>query len=152
MAQEARLVLMMNLALSLFMTGVIWYVQIVHYPLFHQVGQGQFATYHAAHTSLTTTVVALPMLAELGLSLLLVVARPAGVSAAVAWLLCGLVVMIFAVTALISVPIHAQLGAGGYEPALVNRLVNTNWLRTVAWTARSVILLSLALGITAHTA
>ncbi len=145
MLQDARAVLLLNLSLSLFMTGVIWYVQIAQYPLFHQVGREQFPSYHAAHTTLTTTVVALPMLAELGAAALLVVARPASVSAGLAWLLLGLVVFIFAVTALVSVPLHSQLAVSGYDSPTVSRLVTTNWLRTLAWTARSAVLVGLAL-------
>jgi hypothetical protein len=34
-----KLVLLANLAATFFMVGLIWFVQIVHYPLFGQVGR-----------------------------------------------------------------------------------------------------------------
>ena len=47
------------------MTGVIWFVQVVHYPLLERVGVDRFTAYHAAHTRFTTWVVVVPMLVEL---------------------------------------------------------------------------------------
>ena len=42
-----------NLCASLFMTGVIWFVQIVHYPLFANVSRSAFAEYERRHANLT---------------------------------------------------------------------------------------------------
>ncbi len=64
---------------TLFMTGLGWYVQVVHYPLFARVGAAGFAEYHARHSALTTQVVAVPMLAEVATAAWLVVAPPAGI-------------------------------------------------------------------------
>ena len=47
------------------MTGVIWFVQVVHYPLFARVAPESFTTYHAAHVRRTSWVVVGPMLLEL---------------------------------------------------------------------------------------
>ena len=49
------------------MVGLIWLVQVVHYPLFRLVGSGDFKGYHHNHTRLISWVVGPPMLAE-GLS------------------------------------------------------------------------------------
>ena len=46
------------------MFGLIWFVQIVHYPLFGLVGVSGFPTYQAAHQSRTTFVVFPLMLVE----------------------------------------------------------------------------------------
>ena len=51
---------------TLAMMGLIWFVQVVHYPLYAKVGPQAFAEYHALHVSRTTSVVAPLMLAELG--------------------------------------------------------------------------------------
>jgi hypothetical protein len=57
-------VLLANLAATLFMVGVIWFVQVVHYPLFSRVGSEKFSLYPKAHSRLTTYVVGPPMLVE----------------------------------------------------------------------------------------
>lgn len=67
--------------------------------------------------------------------------RPAAFPAPLAWAAAILVVVVWAATFFVSVPLHNQLGAGGYAAATVAQLVRTNWLRTAAWTARFALLL-----------
>ena len=64
-----REILLIQAAATLAMVGLIWFVQIVHYPLMAQVGRDSFAHYEASHTARTTWVVA-------PLMLVLPVARP----------------------------------------------------------------------------
>lgn len=45
--------------------GLIWTIQLVHYPLFAQVGRHTFKAYHHRHTTQITWVVAPLMLMEL---------------------------------------------------------------------------------------
>lgn len=40
------------------MTGVIWFVQIAHYPLFSRVGQPGFSEYEREHARRTSRVIA----------------------------------------------------------------------------------------------
>lgn len=128
-----------NLLLAGFLTGVIWYVQIVHYPQFADVTDASFRHYHARHRSLTATVVAVPMTAELALSVALIFVRPAAISAPLALMAATLTVVVWVATFFVSVPLHDQLDSG-YNRAIIARLVRTNWLRTLAWTARLVLL------------
>jgi len=126
--------LIANAATSLFLTGLIWFVQIVHYPLFAATGDAYFAAYAAEHARRTTAVVALPMLVELGSALGIVAFHPAPVSLAGA----ALVVLIWISTAALQVPCHNQLRQG-FDAACHRRLVSSNWIRTLAWTLRSCI-------------
>ena len=130
-------------AATLFMTGLIWFVQIVHYPLFTAVGSSGFISYARRHAKLTGYVVGLPMLVELGTSLaaLAPTLRPAFVSSSAAALSAVLLLLIWAVTGLIQVPLHDQL-CREHNPRLIVRLVRTNWIRTIGWTVRSVLLLA----------
>jgi hypothetical protein len=134
--------LLLNLASTLAMTGVIWFVQVVHYPLFASVGADGFARYEAVHATRTGWVVAPLMLVELATALALLASslRPDSVPDWSAWLAAGLVGAIWGSTAFLQVPIHNQL-AQGFDAALVSRLVTTNWIRTIAWTLRSGIVL-----------
>ena len=63
-----KYVLLVNLAATLFMVGIIWFVQVVHYPLFARVGSRGFILYSKAHSRLTTYVVGLPMLVGRGIT------------------------------------------------------------------------------------
>jgi hypothetical protein len=137
---NAKLMLLANFIVALFMTGVIWYVQVAHYPLFANVGQAAFPSYHVAHNNATTLVVALPMLIELGLSFGLLVVRPDSFSVVLAGVALAPTLVVWACTFFVSVPLHGQLGAGGLDVNVIAQLVNTNWVRTLAWTGRAIIL------------
>lgn len=133
-------VLLLQFAATWFMVGVIWLVQLVHYPLFARVGQEAFAAYEAAHTSAITIVVLAPMILELATAVLLLFWRPLAVPAWSAWLGLLLVVVIWLSTLLLQVPQHGVLSAG-FEAASHSALVRTNWIRTLAWSGRGLLLL-----------
>ena len=80
------------------------------------------------------------MIFELGTSGLLVLSRPAEFALGAAILALLLNVAIWAATFFISVPLHNQLDAHGFDAQVIGQLVATNWLRTLAWTARLGIL------------
>jgi hypothetical protein len=129
--------LLVNLATSLYMTGVIWFVQVVHYPLFLAVGREGFAAYEARHGQLTSIVVAPAMLLELGVSIW-ILAR--GGASGPVWVASGLTALLWVSTFLVQVPLHERL-RGGYDAELIARLVWTNWWRTAGWTMRAGLLL-----------
>jgi len=122
---------------TLFLCGLIWFVQVVHYPLYGAVGDAQFVAYEVEHCRRVSWITLPMMLAELGLACWLWWASP---PAAAAWTVAGLalVAVVWASTFLLQVPCHDQL-AKGPDRAAMRRLVATNWLRTAAWTLRGVI-------------
>ena len=129
--------LLVHAAATLFMTGVIWFVQLVHYPLFAAVGEGEAAAYHRAHGRRTSWVVGPPMLVELATALALAWMPPAGLGRAWAWSALALLGVVWLSTAVLQVPAHQRLDAGR-DPVTERRLVAGNWIRTVAWSARAV--------------
>lgn len=137
-----RYVLCAQLATTLPLVGLIWMVQLVAYPLFARAGAGSFTAYHAAHSGWITLVVGPLMLGELVSAVLLVGARPAELPAVVPWIGLGLVALAWAATAFLSVPQHAVL-ARGFDADAHASLVTTNWVRTVAWSARGLMLLGI---------
>jgi len=119
----------------LFMTGLIWFVQVVHYPLLAKVGADSTA-YQAAHMTRTTWVVAAPMLAEAGacVALALLNVGPGWQR----WPTTGLLAIVWAATFFLLVPAHEAL-ARSFDPDVHARLVSANWIRTAAWTARAAL-------------
>lgn len=137
-----RLLLLAHAGATVFMVGLIWFVQVVHYPLFAGVGREGFAAYHALHSRRTGWVVGPVMAAEALCALALLVRRPAGVRPGLA--LAGLVLLgvVQAGTAFLAVPRHGVLG-GGFDERTHVLLVATNWVRTAGWTARGVLALAM---------
>ena len=123
---------------TIFMTGIIWFVQVVHYPLNAKVGEGHFTTFHKAHTSRTGLVVAAPMMIELVCSVLLVISPPKAIAVELALLGLVLVVLIWITTVAFSMPCHGRLSKG-FDAGVLRKLILTNWLRTALWSARSLL-------------
>ncbi len=133
--------LLAHAATTLAMTGVIWFVQLVHYPLFALVGADGAVAYSLAHQSRTARLVVPLMLGEA----VAAAALPFVVTAASRpWALAGLLLLgvVWLSTALLQVPLHRRLAAAA-DPAAVRRLVRSNWIRTVAWSLRSLVAIAL---------
>jgi len=135
-----ELVLLAHAGATLFMVGVIWFVQIVHYPLFGRVGGENFAGYSLAHSRLTGFVVGPPMLLEAATAAALVVRPPGGLPFLLPLLGLVLLAGVWLSTALLQSPQHTVLG-GGFVASSHRFLVLSNWLRTALWTGRGVLVL-----------
>lgn len=118
------------------MFGLIWFVQIVHYPMLGKYPETAFPAIAREHCDRTGFVVAPLMLGEAATGALLLLAGERSLP-----FLIGLAVLavIWASTMFIQVPLHSRL-LKGFDPAAASALVRTNWLRTVGWTARCVCL------------
>jgi len=129
-----------HLAATWMLVGLIWVVQVLVYPQFLRLGATEFKDYHFAHSLRILLLVSPMLLVEVGSG---------------AWLLyegrrtlpfllsLGLILVVWLSTALFQAPIHLRL-MRGYDAPLIRRLILTNWIRTLAWTTRGV-LVSLAL-------
>lgn len=133
------LLLLAHLGATWAMTGLIWFVQIVHYPLLARLGDAYFLPYHRLHCERTGWIVAPLMGGELVSAVALVFVTPAGPGRLAAWAGLALVGLLWASTALVQIPLHNRLAAIGPDPAALAALVRTNWLRTAAWTVRAVL-------------
>ena len=131
---------------SVFMAGLIWTMQLVHYPLFAMVGDeggaGRFERYERSHMNRIGTIVGPMMLLE-GVAVLgLLIARPASVPRWMLMVGLGLLLVNWVSTATLQGPIHQRL-AKRFDTALLRRLVLTNWIRTVAWSGRAALSLAM---------
>jgi hypothetical protein len=132
-------ILLLHFVCTSFLCGLIWFVQICHYPLFAELGP-EAKRYHEGHMKLTTRVVLLPMCVELATALYLFF-RPAFITREEAGIGLVLLAVIWLSTALLQVPLHTRLTQTFAIPT-VQRLVRTNWIRTTAWSLRVLLLLS----------
>lgn len=118
------------------MTAVIWFVQLVQYPSFARVDPASFQGFHGFHSTRITFIVAPLMIVEALCAVALVV-RPLRLTTTwEVWVGLALVVLIWASTAFLQVPMHQRLGSGFDEPAW-RFLCQSNWVRTIAWSLRA---------------
>ena len=131
------LLLMVTHALScFFMTGLIWLIQLVHYPSFQYVNPLQFIEFNHFHQKSISFIVTPIMFIELltGLSLLFLFPQTS-----IFLMLFCLLVPIWIFTLFLSVPLHRTL-LKGYNSNAIRQLVLTNWLRTSLWSFRSLLI------------
>ena len=122
------------------MTGIIWMVQIVHYPLFKNVGIEQFKGYQNRHTKLITYVVGPTMTVGLVTALAFFkVGYLSGMDYTLYIITFAILILIWLSTYLIQAPQHKKLSLG-YNLKAINNLINFNWIRTACWSVRCLIL------------
>jgi len=131
---DEKALLLINATVTLYLMGLIWAIQVVHYPLFAEVGSESYVRYQAGHQWRITTIVLVPMIVELFVAgaLILKMRRLITIVAFV------LVLVIWASTFFLQVPAHTILDRG-FDAVAHNQLVSTNWVRTIAWTLRGGI-------------
>jgi len=142
-ASDAAL-LSTHLAATAAMVGLIWFVQVVHYPLFAAVGREEFVPYEMAHRRRTSVVVGPLMAAEALTAGLLVLAPPAGLGRGLPLAGIGVLGVIHLSTMCLQVPRHADLSRG-YDESTHRRLVRSNWVRTVGWSVRGAMAVAMVL-------
>lgn len=116
------------------MVGLIWTIQLLHYPLMAKVPADAFSGYVEAHQRRVVAVLALFAVVEVVAAGALVVSHD-GIPT---WLWFGagaLLAALWITTAAFYAPLHGRL-AEGWDPDLHARLVNANWFRTIGWTVR----------------
>lgn len=127
---------------SLGMVGVLWVMQLVHYPLLALVPDEAFVAYEDQHRRRISLIVGPAMAIELVTAVALVLVRPESVPLGLLVAGVALLVVVLATTAFVSAPLHVRLAAGK-DPALIDRLVATNWIRTAGWSGRGAVALAM---------
>lgn len=120
-----------QIALSGSLFTLIWLVQLLIYPSFRLTSQN-FTDCMLHHQNRISWVVIPLMIGEL---IVTVMQKDMA--------LIGIVILIWISTAFIQVPLHKKLLNN--SPELVNRLIQSNWIRTSLWTIKLFIVLRTAI-------
>lgn len=134
----ATAALLVHFASTWAMVGLIWLVQLVHYPLFVSIEPAKFADAMFSHQKRISFIVLPLMVSELATAALLWIVRPTGVSGTLLSSAFLLLLVAWGSTFLIQVPQHTRL-LTGYSRLVCDQLVSRNWVRTFAWSARGIV-------------
>ena len=126
------------------MTGLIWMVQLLAYPVFRHLKDTELTRYHEIHTRRITFLVG-PAMAVEALTAVALVYQSHIQAQMNLWLWLNLVGigLTWLSTAALSIPIHNRLQLEANQSD-VERLISTNWPRTIIWSARLLLLLILS--------
>ena len=129
--------LILHLIATSVMVGVIWIIQLVHYPSFHFIELKQYTTFQRFHMSRISYVVIPAMLTELFTLILIVISMDQIDTLVLASAI--LLIFIWLMTAVFFSGMHQKLTLG-YDQAIVEKLVKLNWGRTLLWTLRLLLI------------
>jgi uncharacterized membrane protein len=133
-------VLIIHAAATWFMTGLIWFVQVVHYPLMAMAERATWQEFESRHQQRTTLIVGPAMCAESVSCIALWALHPEASGGGQWWILAGAtgaLIVAWISTFAVQVPLHARLSRA-FSDRTHRLLVRTNWVRTAAWTCRAV--------------
>ena len=136
---NSNFVFVANACCTLYLVGLIWMVQCVHYKLLDRVGTDSFKQYETDHNRLITPIVSVPMLIELFTSIAMVVGNaPPWMPKWAAAVGLVAVIGIWLSTFFLQVPYHGTL-TQGFNADAYQGLVTSNWIRTVLWSVRGLL-------------
>lgn len=117
------------------MTGLIWMVHMVHYPLFAHVGPENYQTYQSEHMRRISVLLAVPWVGEVSLGGLIFLLAPNSTLRVVALVAGILQVVIAVVTGFVAAPAHGRL-LDGFNADELQGLLRANLVRSILWTIR----------------
>ena len=140
--------LIFHSALCFYMSGLIGVIQFIHYPSFSFINEEQFIQFQNQHTAVMGGLAGPFMILELLTASLLLI-QPTWlpgpmlpISSGVWFVNLIVVIILWLVTFIFSVPLHNKL-LQGKDHLHIQKLVRTNWIRTCLWWTRSAGLLIL---------
>ncbi|MEO0491810.1 MAG: hypothetical protein AAF081_00185 [Actinomycetota bacterium] len=129
-------------AATMAMVGLIWTVQVVHYPLFENVGADAYPAYQSRHIDRIGALLVVPWGLE-GLSIVaLVVLAKDRTMRTLAIAGAALMGLILVVTMIWAAPVHGEL-LDGFDPEQHDTLMTSNLVRTLLWTARGGVAMAM---------
>ena len=135
---EYDLLFKINFISTSVMVGVIWVIQLLHYPSFHFISEKKYIEFQHFHMQRISFIVIPVMLIESASALLLAYFFRSSLTIILLALLLG----IWGITFIFFTNMHQKL-TNGYDPSIVDRLIQINWSRTILWSFRLIILLSI---------
>ena len=133
-----KILMLLTFGFAAFNTGLIWIVQVVHYPGFLHLNHKGYQDYQSFHMRSISYIVGPSMLLELTASSLLLLYFKELEFPLLYLSSFFMLLLILVNTAFWAAPTHNKLLAG-FDLKLIKNLIRINWWRTVLWTARMVI-------------
>lgn len=133
--------LLIQTATTWAMVGVIWLIQILVYPQLADVPRDAFPAFEQRHQQRVLRALAVFAPLEV-VSALWLFLDPGPVPRWMPFVGGIILAAIWISTALFYAPIHGRLSSA-FDAELHDRLVRWNWLRTIAWSLRGLLVIAM---------
>ena len=121
---------MLRLNIDIAIVIVIWIVQLIIYPAFHNINQHAFLSWHHNYMGKISLIIAPLMIAQA----IIIITQCIKLGSIYSYLSLIFMMLVWIITYFYSVPCHNKLQSIGYDTETINILINTNWIRTISWT------------------
>jgi hypothetical protein len=125
-----------NILCTFAMLGLIWTIQVVHYPIFFHLKNESFKDFEKIHINRISFVVIPFMIFESFATVGLVFTQKAGMYE---YFNLFLIFLIWLATFTLSIPCHNKL-MRTKDDMIIKKLVRTNWIRTILWSIKSFVI------------
>ena len=119
------------------MVGVIWVIQLLHYPSFHFIQKSDYPKFQQFHMSRISFIVVPAMIIEFITGIMML---QFGFSSNFLFIFSLFILLvIWVITLVFFTKMHQGL-ISGYNEVIVDRLISINWSRTLLWSIRLLVL------------
>lgn len=144
-SEMPRWIFVLAFALVFYGNGAAFVESFVNYPSWHLIGNDAFLNYHKFIGPRVIAFLVVPAVLGTVLTIVLLRSRPAAIPLWSVWVAILLQLVVWVSTATIQIPIQLQLAVQGASPALLERLIETNWwLRRVPYAVCAALFLWMA--------
>jgi hypothetical protein len=131
--------LVIHIVATAIMVGVIWVIQLVHYPSFYFIKQKNYKSFQNFHMKNITYIVFPIMSIELFSGFFLVLIFEDSKILSVLYFSLFFLLSNWALTGIIFTRLHSEL-LEGYNKLIIKNMIKWNWIRTLFWSIRLFLL------------
>ena len=129
--------LMIHIISTSIMVGVIWVIQLVHYPSFKYVNESDYIIFQKYHMSNISNIVFPVMFTELITALIILFFGEKSLFFVLS-LIC--LFLIWVMTGVLFTKYHSILKEGK-DLMIIEKMIKANWIRALLWTMRLIMIL-----------
>lgn len=129
--------LLIQFALTWIMVGILWFAQVIHYPLYLKIREG-FIEYERSHIRRAAALISPLMILEAITAVWLVSVSPEGNFLRLAASNVITLGVIWLTTFLFQITQHQKLTVR-FSKRILASLLASNWIRTCLWTIKGMI-------------
>lgn len=127
-----------QLIITWIMTGIMWFSQIIHYPLYMKIREG-FIEYERSYIRRSAILLGPLILIEALTAIILIGMAKEGILIKLAGVNLILLILIWLSTFLFQTTQHQKLSIR-FSKKILQGLIHFNWVRTILWTAKGVVM------------
>lgn len=135
------LILLLQALTTWILLGMLWFMQLVHYPLFRRIKEN-FVKYEREHIKRILSLLMPLSIIDLALNVMLVISLERGRYIFLISFALAMNIITWLSALFFQVEQHHALSEH-FSKNMVHKLVKTNWISTIAWSIKAALIFAL---------